>query len=80
MNSNQWQLIKKSLSISIGKSLILIEVTTFFLYRFLSMDVRNQYSSMTDIDYYWLITIIDLSINCVWGTRGKKNVVTSSFS
>ena len=52
MNSNQEQLIEKSLSISIGKSLILIEVTTFFLYRFLSMDVRNQYSSMTDIDYY----------------------------
>ena len=33
---------------------ILIEVTTFFLYRFLSIDIGNQYSSMIDIDYYRL--------------------------
>ena len=29
----------------------IIEVTTFFLYRFLSIDIGNRYSSMTDIDY-----------------------------
>ena len=23
---------------------------------------------MIDIDYYWLISIIGLSINCVWGS------------
>ena len=29
----------------------------FFLYRFLSIDVGNPYSSMIDIDYYQLISI-----------------------
>ena len=41
----------KSSSISIGKSSILIDVTTFFLHRFLSLDIGNRYSSMIDIDY-----------------------------
>ena len=44
----------------------LIEVTTFFLYRLLSIDMRNRYSSMIDIDDYWLLPIISLSINYVW--------------
>ena len=39
------------------RKLILIEVTTFF-YRFLSIDLGNWYSSMIDIDYYWLLSII----------------------
>ena len=33
----------------------------FFLYRFLSIDIGNRYSSMIDIGYYRL-----LSINYVW--------------
>ena len=43
---------------------MLIEVN-FFLYRFLSIDVGNRYSSMIDIDFYRLLSIIGLSINCV---------------
>ena len=38
----------------------------FFLYRFLSIDVGNRYSSMIDIDCYRYISIIGLSINYVW--------------
>ena len=34
---------------------ILIQVTTFFIYRFLSIDIENRYSSMIVIDYYWLL-------------------------
>ena len=55
---------KKSLSTSIWKLSILIAVTTF--YRFLSIDIGNRYSSMIDIDYYRLLSIIGLSINYVW--------------
>ena len=33
----------------------------FFLYRFLSIDIGNRYSSMIDVDYYRL-----WSINYVW--------------
>ena len=36
-----------------------------FLYRVLSIDIKNRYSSMTDIDYYRLISVIGLSINYV---------------
>ena len=47
---------EESLSISIGKSSILIEVTTFFLYCCLSIDIRNRYSLMIDtgIDYRFI--------------------------
>ena len=45
-----------------GKS-ILEEVTTFFLYRFLSIGIGNRYSLMTDIGYYRLLSIFGLSIN-----------------
>ena len=31
---------------------ILNQVTTFFIYRFLSIDIGNRYSSMIVIDYY----------------------------
>ena len=41
---------KKSLSISIGKSSIVIEVTTFFLYRFPPIDIGNRYKSSITID------------------------------
>ena len=41
-----------SLTISIGKTSILIEVN--FFYRFLSIDIGNRYSSMIDIGYYRL--------------------------
>ena len=43
-----------SLTISIGKTSILIEVN--FFYRFLSIDIGNRYSSMIDIGYYRLIS------------------------
>ena len=39
------------------------EVTTFFLYRFLSIGIGNRYSLMTDIGYYRLLSIFGLSIN-----------------
>ena len=35
-------------------------------YRFLSIDIGNRYSSMIDIDYYQLLSIIGLSIIYVW--------------
>ena len=35
--------------------MILIEVKTFILNRFLSIDIGNRYSAMTDIDYYRLL-------------------------
>ena len=46
--------------------LITIDVRTLFLHRFLSFDIGNWGSSMIDIDYYWLLSIISLSINYVW--------------
>ena len=36
-----------------------------FLYRVLSIDIKNRYSLMIDIDYYRLISVIGLSINSV---------------
>ena len=32
-----------------------------FLYRVLSIDIKNRYSSMTDIDYYRLISVYRLT-------------------
>ena len=46
-------------------SSILIEVTIVFLYRFLSIDSGNLYSSMIDINYYRLLSMIGLSINYI---------------
>ena len=43
---------EKTLSIFIGKSSILIEVTPFFLFRFPSIDIGNQYQSSININYY----------------------------
>ena len=39
-----------------------IELTTFFLYRFLSSGIGYQYQS----DYYLLLSIIGLSIDYAW--------------
>ena len=47
------------------KKLITIDVRTLFRHRFLSFDIGNWGSSMIDIDYYWLLSIIGLSINYV---------------
>ena len=55
----------KKIIINFYRKSILIEVT-IFRYRFLSIDIRNRYSSMIDIDYYEVLPIIGLSINYVW--------------
>ena len=57
---------KKSLSISIGKASILIEVTTFFLFRFPSIDIRNQHQPLINIDYYRYVW------HAVFPTREQK--------
>ena len=44
---------------------MLIELTIFILCRFLSIDIGNLYSSMIDINYYRLLSMIGLSINYV---------------
>ena len=48
--------------------LIDFQLTTFFLYRFLSSGIRNQYQSSIDIDCYWLLSIIGSSIDYAWQT------------
>ena len=43
----------KAIIIDFYRKLRLIEVTTFFLYRFLSIDIRNWYLSIV-IDYQFI--------------------------
>ena len=54
--------------------MITIDVRTLFLHRFLSFDIGNWGSSMIDIDYYWLLSIISLSINYVWRAVWCRNI------
>jgi len=67
-NATEWL---KSIIINFYRKSILIEVTTLFPYRFLSIDMENWYSWMIDIDYNRLLSIIGISINYSWFIKSK---------